>query len=195
MPREIEAKIKIDPDEVAEVTRSIELLANDPVEAMRERNDFFDMRNRLRKRGEVLRLRTVQYLNNDVNRKAGERYFVTYKGPVLAGKLKTREEVEVEVFSLQAKLLLGLIGFKPTFMFEKIRHQYTIWSCHVTVDQLPHIGYFVEVEGATESAVKAILKELGLQNRKCIKDGYPSLIRKHFEAKKGKKKLPKSVTF
>lgn len=196
MPLEIEAKVKIEPCEVRPILSAIwNLTGNTPV-VMKEQNEFFDMKSRLRKRGKVLRLRTVEYAEHDyASTHKNERYFVTYKGPLLEGPMKAREEVEVEVNSYQAKFLLTQIGFKPTFSFEKLRKEFDHDGCHITMDEVPLIGHFVEVEGANVSVVKSVLRRLGLHKRKCVKDGYPSLLRKHFASNHWKGRPLKAVTF
>src|ERR1017187_2000256 len=68
----------------------------------------------LRPAGTLLRLR-----------QAGSTATLTYKGPALAGKHKSREEREVEVADHAAMAaILERLGYRPTFRYEKYRTEF-----------------------------------------------------------------------
>jgi adenylate cyclase class 2 len=80
-----------------------------------EQNVLFDSPSRaLRRQGRMLRLRRI-----------GGRQFLTFKGPAAASKrYKMRTEVETEVAHTDAvAAILGELGFRPVFRYEKYRHR------------------------------------------------------------------------
>ena len=104
-----------------------------------EANELFDFREGgLRQRREILRLR--EYAGQSV---------VTYKGPPIAGRHKSREELETKVDDGQTlRAVFSRLGLKPTFRYEKYRTEWTRGSepGHATLDETP-IGVFLELEG------------------------------------------------
>jgi adenylate cyclase class 2 len=105
-----------------------------------EANVVFDTaRGDLRKRGVLLRLRQVARDSR-----------LTYKGPALPGRHKSREEVEIEIFDPEGlQRILGQLGYMPVFRYEKYRteHQAKGGTGLVTLDETP-IGVFLELEGS-----------------------------------------------
>jgi adenylate cyclase class 2 len=95
----------------------------------------------LRARGELLRVRD-----------AGGHVIITYKGPALTGRHKTREEIEVGADNFdQTLLLFERLGYAPRFRYEKYRTEYQRLGDPglVTLDETP-IGAFIEIEGPPE---------------------------------------------
>lgn len=95
----------------------------------------------LRARGELLRVRD-----------AGGKVIVTFKGPALTARHKTREEIEVESDNFdQTLLLFERLGYVPRFRYEKYRTEYQRLGDPglVTLDETP-IGAFIEIEGPPE---------------------------------------------
>lgn len=91
-------------------------------------------------------------------RRCGESayYALTYKGRRLyEGDFKVRKEVEVFLAREAAELIkeiLGELGFAPIAVVRKKRTILKRDNVEVTLDQLPGIGAFVEVELAGPSA-------------------------------------------
>ncbi len=82
-------------------------------------------------------------------RQAGRRATITYKGPAAAGKYKSREELESEIADAGAlEALLGRLGYRPVFRYEKYRTEFGRAGSRglVTLDETP-IGTFLELEG------------------------------------------------
>jgi adenylate cyclase class 2 len=103
-----------------------------------EQNVVFDtLGQSLRRRGLLLRLRTAGVTNR-----------VTFKGPSQRGKHKIRKEIEFDVNSPNAFLLvLRGLGFRPTFRYEKYRTEYAIGGTgRALLDETP-AGVFLELEG------------------------------------------------
>ena len=95
----------------------------------------------LRPAGTLLRLR-----------QAGRTATLTYKGPALAGKHKSREELEVEVADHAAMAaILERLGYRPTFRYEKYRTEFRQPDLAgiAMLDETP-IGVYLELEGEAE---------------------------------------------
>jgi adenylate cyclase class 2 len=74
----------------------------------------------------------------------------TFKGPPLAGKHKTREELEVAVSSAATcGRILERLGYRPAFRYEKYRTEFRLpgTSGVATLDETP-IGIYMELEGS-----------------------------------------------
>jgi adenylate cyclase class 2 len=134
----------------------------------RERNVLFDDDTGLLKgRGTALRLRTTE-----------KGALLTYKGKAgFAGGVKSRLELESGVEAPErVAALLGELGFRPRFVYEKRR---TTWRFSnparpvVVVDETP-LGLFAEIEG-TEDAVRALARELGVPESAFIPESYVAL--------------------
>ncbi|MBV9573488.1 MAG: class IV adenylate cyclase [Acidobacteriales bacterium] len=102
-----------------------------------EMNTLYDFRDRrLRKRGELLRLR-----------KYGSSWVLTHKAKGRSGRHKTRIETETPVAD-GAKMggILRHLGCEPVFRYEKFRSEWSDGKGHVVLDVTP-IGNFGEIEG------------------------------------------------
>ena len=103
-----------------------------------EMNALYDLPGqKLRKRGELLRLR-----------KYGDAWVLTHKSKGRAGLHKVRVELETRVEKgEQMDAILHALGFAPTFRYEKYRAEWSDGRGHVVVDETP-LGNFGEIEGA-----------------------------------------------
>jgi adenylate cyclase class 2 len=102
-----------------------------------EMNTLYDLPGqRLRKRGELLRLR-----------KYGSKWTLTHKAKGKVGRHKTRVENETQVADgIKMDIILRALGFAPSFRYEKFRAEWSDGTGHVVVDETP-IGNFGEIEG------------------------------------------------
>jgi adenylate cyclase class 2 len=104
-----------------------------------ESNVIFDTpKLALRRGGAVLRLR-----------QAGTLTTVTYKGPPLVARYKSREELELEIGGRATMhAIFERLGFRPVFRYEKFRTEYRQGrgAGMATLDETP-VGMFVELEG------------------------------------------------
>jgi adenylate cyclase class 2 len=164
-PVEIEVKIRVERLEPwREKLRRLEAELECP--RVLERNLVFDTaRQRLKKRGILLRLRRLE---------AGS--VLTMKIPVQQNsRYKMREEIEAEVsdFSKMEKILLG-IGFRTFFVYEKYREVFKRKGIRVMLDETP-IGNFLEIEGEP-AGIDALAAELGFSAKDYITDSYHRLF-------------------
>ena len=172
MPEEIEAKVKIaDPDAFR---RLLAARGGAGGGMVLEVNHIFDSAGgSLRKSGAAVRVREERLAAG------GEvlRTLLTYKGPRQPGRFKRRAELETAVTDGAAILaILRALGFVETFCFEKRRTAWSLRECVVVLDQLPHIGWFAEVEGPSEEAVQRTLADLGLADEPVIVQTYMRLL-------------------
>ena len=92
------------------------------------------------KTDEALRIRTT---DNDI--------FITYKGPKLNDKAKTRKEVEMSIESAaKAKDIFEEIGFKPARTVRKHRQYYTYENFEISLDDVEGLPPYMEIEIALE---------------------------------------------
>lgn len=176
MAVEIEAKMKV-PNHAATRQRLVELGAKS-VSSQLETNMFFDTEDRsLLTADKGLRLR----VNRDATT-ATEKYVITYKGPRKPGALKSREELELVVDNAAAaEQLLTALGYRRVLQFEKRRESWDLENCHVELDELPHLGVYVEIEGPSEPAVMRVREALGLSKQALLKTSYVAMLLSHLQ--------------
>ncbi len=148
MPKEIEIKFRI--EDLSKVTGALKRVGvKQLTRSTHEMNSLYDLPGqKLRKRGELLRLR-----------KYGEKWVLTHKGkPTLAHRTRkdgardgNRHKVRVELETRvengpQMDAILRALGFAPTFRYEKYRAEWSDGTGHVVLDETP-LGNFGEIEG------------------------------------------------
>lgn len=186
MPTETEIKMKV--DDLDAVRATLRALGAKRIGSRFEINAFFDSPERsLKSQDKGLRLRSMKHEDGS------ESSVITFKGPATQSVAKSREEIEFAIGSFDdAAALLERLGYAPTLRFEKRRETWDLDGCLVELDELPHLGTFVEVEGDPESAVLAARDRLGLQHRPLLSKGY---IRMIDELVRARPELGVAVTF
>jgi len=109
-------------------------------------------------------------------REAGRTFTLTYKGPPLPSRHKSREEVETEVSDARSmRTVLERLGFRPVWRYEKFRTEYRLdhSSGMATLDETP-IGLYVELEGGPRWIDRAA-RELGFSPADYITASYSRL--------------------
>lgn len=106
---------------------------------------------------------------------AGGRATLTFKGASRPGGIfKVREELETGLGDGAAALgILGRIGMRPVFRYQKYRREYGVGGVRVAVDETP-IGNYAELEGP-EEAIRALACALSFPERDFIRASYHSL--------------------
>jgi len=163
MPVEHEVKLAFD---TVDAARHAVMTAGGRLDMARRLLDdrLFDTEDQtLRQSGRALRVR-----------RDGDRAFITFKGPVQPGAVKSREEIETLVGSADVTEAIVLaLGFRRWFRAEKYREEYLLGEARVTIDETP-IGVFVEIE-APPAAIDEAAARLGRGRDDYRLDSYPSL--------------------
>lgn len=130
-----------------------------------EDNQLYDFpAGRLRRRGELLRLRRY-----------GEQWKLTHKAKGAAGRHKRREETEITVEDGKALAhIFDRLGLQPSFRYEKYRSEFTDGVGHVVLDETP-IGEMGEIEGPARW-IDRTARKLGLSPAQYITDSYAQLF-------------------
>ena len=109
---------------------------------------------------------------------------ITYKGPKVDSETKSREEIEFEVGSDERAMdMLKRLGFVEAGIVEKVREIYSLNGVEISIDYVPGLGHFIELEIQGENTEKnrerlfSLGKELGL--RDYIRESYLELILKN----------------
>jgi adenylate cyclase, class 2 len=123
----------------------------------------------LRQRRCVLRIRTES-----------GRSLITFKGPVLPGSMKVRDEYETVIGDGEVvQRVLEEVGLHVWFRYEKYREEYAAEDVTIAIDETP-VGTFVEIEGG-EDGILAIANALGRTQSDFLLDSYRALFVKHRE--------------
>ena len=123
----------------------------------------------LRRRRCVLRVRTES-----------GKSLLTFKGPVLPGSMKVRDEYETVVGDGEVlQRVLEELGLHVWFRYEKYREEYAAEDVTIAVDETP-VGTFVEIEGG-EQGILTIAAALGRSPSDFVLDSYRGLFIKYRE--------------
>ena len=180
MPTELECKIRVDSHEP--IRRRLRDARAEYVGRVQEVNGIFDdAAFRLRKRGCGLRVRSITVLDGE-----GPSATLTYKGPIQASAFKRREELEVSIGKADAaSAILEALGFQRRILFEKRRESWRVGSLHVELDEVPTLGFFVEIEASTEDEIGSVMVQLGLEGEAHLARGYVSMLADRNDSSRG----------
>jgi predicted adenylyl cyclase CyaB len=117
-----------------------------------------------------------------IRRDGAQAGFLTFKGPVQPGPVKSREELETAVGdpALVDRVLANL-GYFPMFRSQKYREEYDLPHAHLALDEAP-AGVFVEIEAAPPR-IEEVARLLGRTPADYVLDSYVSLWRRRCEAR------------
>jgi adenylate cyclase, class 2 len=106
---------------------------------------------------------------------AGDKAFLTYKGPPRAeGIFKTREELETRLDNGSITLkILEQLGMQAWFRYQKYRREFESDGVQIAVDETP-VGNYVEFEG-TEEAICGLAARMGIDSSCFLRVSYYSL--------------------
>ena len=174
-PLAVEREIKLRFASAESARTALEALGARPLRGRRLQDDVLldSDDGRLQQAGCALRVR-----------RDGDRAAITWKGPVIAGPMKMREEVETAVgLADDAQRILGSLGFAPHFRYQKYREELSLEGLVVAIDETP-IGTFVELEGE-EAAIASVAGRLGRSAADFVLASYRSLFLEHRQAHGG----------
>jgi adenylate cyclase class 2 len=165
-PAPIEREVKLRFTDAAQARAAISRLGATPLRDRRLQEDcLLDTADQtLRTRRSALRVRV----------EAGKSR-VTFKGPIQAGPMKVREELETLVGDGEVLLqILAELGFRPWFRYQKFREEYALPEVVVALDETP-IGTFVELEGS-EAGIDEVARRLGRTRADYVLQSYYGLF-------------------
>src|SRR5437867_3611891 len=176
MPIEIEAKMKVqnfDP-----ILAALRDHAATSLGTHIQTDTFFDTPDRaLLAADKGLRLRVA--LDLATNKTDS---LLTHKGPVGPGPLKKRQEIQTPIGDPHATArLLEQLGFIQWLRYQKRRQSWQLENCRIELDELPHLGRFVEIEGPSEAAVMNCREKLNLSSHTLIKASYVAMLTAHLQ--------------
>jgi adenylate cyclase class 2 len=169
MTTETEAKLKLDSHE--EIRARLSAAGASFVGEQLHTDTYFDdVERSLTKSDKCLRLRT----SSEGGR---ERFYLTYKGPKQTDDYKKRQEIEAEVKDADAvERLLVVLGYEKTLAIEKRRELWRLGGCEVSLDEVPRLGRFVEIEGPDSVSIADVQRALDLGDRSHIQQSYAALM-------------------
>lgn len=176
MADEIEAKMKV--SDLAQVRARLKSAGAKPAGEHFETNVFFDREDAgLVRADKGLRLRTDHHVETGIT-----DFILTFKGPRQSGTVKRRQEIEFSVNdAAAATAVFEALGFKVALSFQKRRESWKLADCKIELDQVPHLGTYVEIEGPSEEIVLKTRQTLGLEQEPLISTSYASLLAKYLE--------------
>jgi adenylate cyclase class 2 len=130
---EVEVKARAGPD----ILEKIRSLGAEPLSVEHHRDLYFNSPARdFKVTDEALRIRIKE---------EGAR--LTYKGPKLDSKTKSRKEITVKIDdpSAMEETLLAL-GFVKSGVVKKVRRKFSLGKAVIALDEVEGLGQFVEVE-------------------------------------------------
>src|ERR671911_375895 len=168
----LEREIKLRFDDADEARAKILALGATPLYGRRLQEDaLLDTEDELlRRQRSTLRVRSE-----------GGKSLLTFKGPLLPGLIKIREEHETVVADGAVLLtILEALGLHVWFRYEKYREEFSADDIVIAIDETP-VGVFVEIEGG-EDAIHAAACALGKCQGDYITDSYRFLFLQHRDA-------------
>lgn len=168
----LEREIKLRFDGAEEARAKILALGATPLRGRRLQEDaLLDTEDeQLRRQRATLRVRCE-----------GGKSLLTYKGPVLPGLVKIRDEFETVVADGEVLLtIFEQLGLHVWFRYEKFREEFSADDLVLAIDETP-VGVFVELEGG-EAAIHATAQALGKTFDDYITDSYRMLFLQHRDA-------------
>lgn len=170
----MEVEIKSRADDFFRIRRKLSDMGAEYLGKVRQRDIYFNHPSRdFIETDEALRIRY-----------SDERTFITYKGPRMDRKTKSREEIEFEISSGHAaEKILERLGFKRSGEVSKLRENYSIDNMQISLDDVESLGRFVEIEIKGEhneeniEKLFTIAKKLGL--KEFITESYLEMVLKN----------------
>jgi adenylate cyclase class 2 len=152
----LEVEIKAYCSDPEDMIKKIKDLGGRPLETRQEIDTYMNHPGRdFGETDEALRLRKVNNLT-----------VLTYKGPKVSEKAKTRYEEEVAVEDYGAmKVILERLGFHEYGTVSKIRSTYAVGDIEICVDSIDTLGHFIELEkkGTNKDEIESKLFDLAGQ--------------------------------
>lgn len=166
---ETEAKLRV--NSLEQIEHELADVGAEFIQQQLHTDSYFDVADRtLTESDSCLRLRRQLVDGN-------ERFSLTFKGPKEKDEFKKRREVEIEIQDGQsAEKLLLLLGYNKILVFDKKRQLWRFNGCEIALDELPLLGFFVEIEGPDSKKIADVQGSLDLSDLPHISESYASLM-------------------
>ena len=166
--REIERKYRVEHNQVREM---LDRYAVKYTGTDNEKNTLYDFSNILRDLDCVFRIR-----------RTGSKHILTLKGPNRNSRFTNKAEYNFTIPETVSKALDVVLPV--SISYHKRRENYKPLGdskCTISLDYLPQLGEFVEVEAGTENQVLLWERRLGIREY-AVSKSYPTLVREHENA-------------
>lgn len=151
----------------------------------KEVNIIFDTtKGNLKKRKQVLRIRDLTFVDPGYSDDNILELTFKDKGTKKKG-ISSRKEITAcmkKRYQNDMILILEGLGYKESFRYEKKRISFQFPSYKIEFDHLPHIEFFIEIEGKNIKVIEDAIQTFGLTDLKRCKDSYIKLLKDHFKA-------------
>lgn len=171
---ELEIKIRIDSEEhFQRIYENCKELCGLPISHISQLDEYYDTPDgQLKQQDLVVRIRS-----------AGERQTIALKSPRVDLPSGMTKRIELEFTSADGEKVheqLVSQGLNPHEASEKERWTFIHRECEIAFDKLPFIGFFIEIEGPSETAIHQIVELLKLSSCQVIRQNYGELMRAKF---------------
>ncbi len=173
---EVEMKFAI--QDVQRIKKKILALGGDRVSKVTNKDHYFSAVHRdFMKTKECLRIREVPETG---------KVIITYKPSsskeMLNSNMMWKEELETECSdaNIIRKILLA-IDCKKLVTVEKIREEFKLFGCTLVLDEVKHVGSFIEIEiisndvEAAKDQIQEVANKLGLEDKHNVNRNYRDL--------------------
>ncbi len=189
MKESIEVEVKIPIENRKSIEEALRRIGAQKLNSETQVDAYFDHPARsFQETDEALRLRS-RYPDVDGNEPDNTiplPYELTYKGPKLESRSKSRVELSVHISNIDsARSILESLGFKHVATISKRRVFYTVDSITVSVDDVDDVGLFLELERVVTSKrdmnpalnmIFNLIERLGLDSNSSIRTSYLELF-------------------
>ena len=189
MKESIEVEVKIPIENRKSVEEALHRIGAQKTNSETQVDAYFDHPARaFQETDEALRLRSrhPEVEGAEKDNTIPTPYELTYKGPKLESRSKSRVELSVHISNIDnARLILESLGFKHVATISKRRVFYTVGSITVSVDDVEDVGLFLELERVVTSRrdmnpaldmIFNLIERLGLDSNNSIRASYLELF-------------------
>lgn len=171
---ELEIKIALDSEEhFQKVYAACNELFGAERFRFKQLDEYYDTPDgQLKKQDLVIRIRT------DGNKKT-----IALKSPRVELPSGMTSRIELEFLAAEGENVQDQLinqGLRANDVTEKERWTFIHQDCEIFLDKLPFLGFFVEIEGPSETAIKEIAHLLNLSSCQVVTKNYGELMRTKF---------------
>ncbi len=189
MKESIEVEVKIPIENRKSVEEALHRIGAQRLNGETQVDAYFDHPVRtFQETDEALRLRSrhPDVEGDELDSTIPPPYEMTYKGPKLESRSKSRVELSVHISNIDsARSILESLGFKHVATISKRRVFYTVDSITVSIDDVEDVGLFLELERVVTSRrdmnpaldmIFNLIERLGLDSNNSIRTSYLELF-------------------